>query len=416
MPKTILLAVLSILLVGSIITQPDASFQASLQGLAVWWNIVFPGMLPFLVLYEIMLAFGLAHVLGALLQPAMRRSAPLPGETALALVVGWLGGYPAGSEAVASLRKRELLSRSQGQRLLAIAYMPNPLFMLVVIGAGFLHKPIAGMMITAAVWASALWLLLMSLLFRRRRSALAAETPSSESAADNQEAPKPPGLAAGLALALQGGREQDGRSFGKVLGDAVSGSVQKLMVIGGFMILASVLSKLTEPLLAPIAEQGFAFIGPALFEGHLGAYAAALWQAPGDSLAFSCAIISAVLAWSGLAGILQTGYAITGTDLKLLPFVAYRLNHALHAFILTLLLWKPLSWLTAKLGGSGVFPAMQPYESISPPANRLAAFAVSDLPTLWPASLLAAGILLALILTARILIGPGGWRGKRATR
>ncbi|MCR2804967.1 nucleoside recognition domain-containing protein [Paenibacillus soyae] len=402
MPKTILLAILSILLVGSIIIQPDASFQASLQGLTVWWNIVFPGMLPFLVLYEIMLAFGLAHAIGALLQPAMRRVTGLPGEAALALVIGWLGGFPAGSEAVASLRKRELLSRAQGQRLLAFAHMPNPLFMLVVIGAGFLHKPIAGMMITAAVWASALWLLLIALLFRRRKQ---NETSADAPSEDGDRSVASAGLLSAFAQSLQAGREQDGRSFGKVLGDAVAGSVQKLMVVGGFMIFASMLARLSEPLLSPITEQGFAFLGPALFESHLGAYAAAIWQAPGGSAAFACAIIAAVLAWSGFAGILQTGYAITGTDLKLLPFIAHRLNHSLHAFLLTLLLWKPLSWLAAKLVTNGAFPAMLQGN----PADYGAGggIAVSDLPALWPMSLSAAGVLLLLALLVRFALGTG---------
>lgn len=412
MPKTILLAVLSILLVGSIIIRPDASFQASLQGLTVWWNIVFPGMLPFLVLYELMLAFGLAHAIGALLQPAMRRMTGLPGEAALALVVGWLGGYPAGTEAVASLRKRELLSRAQGQRLLAFAHMPNPLFMLVVIGAGFLHKPIAGMMITAAVWASALWLLLLALLFRRRKQF--EQSPNlSEEEEEEDRSDAAPGILSAFAHGLQSGRELDGRSFGKVLGDAVSGSVQKLMVIGGFMIFAAVLAKLTEPLFAPIAEQGFPFLGPAVFESHLGAYAAAIWQAPGNSAAFGCAIIAAVLAWSGLAGILQTGYAITGTDLKLLPFIAHRLNHSLHAFLLTLLLWKPLSWIAAKLDPSGVFPAMLQADPSAWQTGFPATYAVSDLPALWPFSLTAAALLLLLALIARFLFGSGSFQGTK---
>ncbi|RJE86705.1 hypothetical protein D3P07_16065 [Paenibacillus sp. 1011MAR3C5] len=390
MPKTIVLAVLSILLVGSIIVRPDASFQASLQGLTVWWNIVFPGLLPFLVLYEIMLAFGLAHAIGTMLQPLMQRALGLPGEAALALVFGWAGGYPAGSEAVASLRKRELLNRAQGQRLLSFAHMPNPLFMLVVIGAGFLHKPIAGMMIAAAVWVSALWLLLMTSIFRQRKQAPAA-----------QDQVRSSGWLSTFAHGLQSGREQDGRSFGKVLGDAVSGSVQKLMVVGGFMIFAAVLAKLVEPLLAPLQKQGFSFIGAAFFESHLGSYAAAIWNAPGGSAAFGCAVIAAILAWSGLAGILQTGYAIAGTDLRLLPFVIHRLNHALHAFLLTLLLWRPLSWLAGKLAPEGGFPVMvsgRYYTSaadVSMPMNTMTA---SDLPVLWLYSIGSAAILLTVML------------------
>ncbi|WP_165861171.1 nucleoside recognition domain-containing protein [Paenibacillus paeoniae] len=390
MPKTILLAVLSILLVGSIIIQPDASFQASLQGLTVWWNIVFPGLLPFLVLYEIMLAFGLAHAIGSMLQPLMQRTLGLPGEAALALVFGWAGGYPAGSEAVASLRKREKLDRSQGQRLLSFAHMPNPLFMLVVIGAGFLHKPIAGMMIAAAVWVSALWLLLITSIFRQRKPIPAA---------DGQTPPTRP--LSSFAQGLQAGREQDGRSFGQVLGDAVSGSVQKLMVIGGFMIFAAVLSKLSEPLFAPLQKLGYAFVGAAFFESHLGSYAAAIWNAPGGSAMFGCAVIAAILAWSGIAGILQTGYAIAGTDLKLLPFVVHRLNHALHAFVLTLLLWRPLSWLAERLAPEGGFPVMmfgEYYRSSLNVSMPMTAMSAHDMPFLWLYSIVSMTILLAIML------------------
>lgn len=396
MPKTIVVAVLSILLVGSIIVQPDASFQASLQGLTVWWNIVFPGLLPFLVLYEIMLAFGLAHAIGTTLQPLMQRALGLPGEAALALVFGWAGGYPAGSEAVASLRKRELLDQAQGQRLLSFAHMPNPLFMLVVIGAGFLHKPIAGMMIAAAVWVSALWLLLMTSIFRQRKQA-------SPTAAMN----RPAGWLSTFSQGMQAGREQDGRSFGKVLGDAVSGSIQKLMVIGGFMIFAAVLVKLSEPLLTPLQKAGFSFIGAAFFESHLGSYAAAIWNAPGGSAAFGCAIIAAILAWSGLAGILQTGYAIAGTDLRLLPFVIHRLNHALHAFLLTLLLWRPLSWLAGKLAPEGGFPVMVSghyYTSAIDVSMPMSAMTSNDLPVLWLYSLSSAAIVFTILLIAYAFI------------
>ncbi|MFD0587875.1 nucleoside recognition domain-containing protein [Paenibacillus sp. GCM10027627] len=403
MPKTIFLALLSVLLVGSVILQPDASFQASLQGLTVWWNIVFPGLLPFLVLYEIMLAFGLAHAAGALLQPAMQRIFKLPGEAALAIVFGWMGGYPAGSEAVASLRKRELLSKAQGQRLLAYAHMPNPLFMLVVIGAGFLQKPLAGLFIAVSVWASALWLLLLGSVFGNSST-------QSEHGKNAAKAPQT-GVARRMAHALQEGREQDGRSFGKVLGDSVAAGVQKLMLVGGFMIFASVLAKLTEPLLAPLVKGAFSlsFLGPAVFESHLGAYAASIWHAPGANIAFACALIAAIVAWSGLGGILQTGYAIAGTDLKLLPFAAHRLNHSLHAFLLTLLLWEPMMLLVQKLVPNGSFPVIlsgQYYPASIGSALPAAPMTMDAMPAIWPYSVGAAAILFAAALTAYWLARP----------
>ncbi|GKU78580.1 nucleoside recognition protein [Paenibacillus sp. L3-i20] len=401
MYKTILLAIISILLVSTIILQPDESFRASLQGLTVWWNIVFPGLLPFLVLYEIMLAFGLAHALGALLEPTTERLFKMPGEAALAIVFGWMGGYPAGSDAVASLRKRELVNRAQGQRLLAFAHMPNPLFMLVVIGAGFLHKPFAGIMIAAAVWASAVWLILLTSLFHKRSETTPNVTPVNT----NKRRLNPVRSA---TLALQKGREQDGRSFGKVLGDAVSNSVQKLMMIGGFMIFAAVIAKLTEPLLAPFLKLGLSFVGPALFESHLGAYAAAIWNSDNIDAAFGCAVIAAILAWSGLSGILQTGYSVSGTDLKLMPFVLHRLSHALHAFLLTLLLWHPISWLYHKLTPNGGFPVITfgQYNATSIDVSMpLSAIKMDGLPVLWPYSIAIFGVLLIALIILYLITG-----------
>jgi sporulation integral membrane protein YlbJ len=404
--KTVLLAFLSILLVVAIILQPDASFQSSLQGLTVWWNIVFPGLLPFLVLFELITAFGLVNAIGSLLQPVMSKLLKLPGEAAPAIVLGWMGGYPAGAEAVASLRKKNLVSKQQGQRLLALAHMPNPLFMLVVVGAGFLHKPIVGAIIAAVVWISALWvMILMSITSRKEQTPKAA----AASASDTEQAG---GMLERAAEALRIGREQDGRSFGKALGDSVTASVQKLMMIGGFMIFAAVLAKLSEPLIAPLLDRaGLSFISQAFFEGHLGAYSAAIWNAPGAGTLGNAAAIAAVLAWSGLSGILQAGYSITGTDLKLLPFVAWRIAHALHALLFMLLLWKPVTTLLRPLLAPGAVPTFAD-GSFTPDNSATVAVKASDLPFLWQFSLPVC-ILLALIgLVVSVLLLPYRRAGK----
>ncbi|MDQ0113031.1 nucleoside recognition domain-containing protein [Paenibacillus harenae] len=409
MVKTILIAIISILLVGTIIVQPDTAFQASLQGLTVWWNIVFPGILPFLVLFELMTAFGLAHAASTLLGPVMHRLFKLPGEAAHAIALGWMGGYPAGAEATASLRKQNKVDQSQGQRLLAIAHMPNPLFMLVVIGAGFLHKPIVGIMIAAAVWLSALFLLLL-LSIANIGSRNNVIEPSLDAAASKPQ----DGFVKQLTGAMQLGREQDGRSFGKVLGDAVSSSVQKLLMIGGFMIFASVLAKLAQPLFAPLLTKlNASFIGPALFESHIGAYAAAIWETPVGGSLMNAAAIAGVLAWSGLGGILQTGYTIAGTDLKLLPFAAFRMMHAVGAFLLTLLLWNPMSALLRYVTPPGTFPVFSPDQPQAAWGGPTAITA-SDMPMLWSYSITAS----LLLLTAFALlhfVSPL-WRTRRIGR
>ncbi|SFD67290.1 sporulation integral membrane protein YlbJ [Paenibacillus catalpae] len=398
MARTILYAAISILLVAAIIRQPDEAFQASLQGLTIWWNIVFPGLLPFLVLFELIAAFGLIHGIGVLLRPLMRTLFKLPGEAALPLLLGWMSGHQAGAEATAALRRDGLVSKREGQRLLALSHMPNPLFMLVVIGAGFLHRPELGLFIAAVVWLSALCTAGWNLLFNSRKdlsqnASLAATTASG-------------GLFDRIADAINKSRERDGRSFGKALGDAVSSGVQKLLVVGGFMIFAAVAARLALPLIQFVLPSGAAeLLLPALLESHIGAYAAAVWQGPGVSAAVSAAAVAAILAWSGISALLQAGYAITGTDLKLLPLIGVRLLHAVHAGALALLLWKPaqdiLTLLPDRL--TGVTAAMlQNGTEWQRPSNAYEAVTALGLPTLWPYTLTAAAVLAILFIIMRL--------------
>lgn len=392
MTRTIMLAIVSTALIAGIILQSDAAFKASLQGLSIWWNIVFPGLLPYLVLFELIAAFGLTHAIGALLQPAATRLFKLPGEAALVLVLGWLGGHPLGSEGAAKLRKNNIVTQAQGQRLLALAHMPNPMFILVVIGSGFLHKPTTGIVITAAVWLSALWLLFILSVFSEKSTAPQIESNSIN--AIKAKIPNP-SLLERSAFAMQVGRQQDGRSFGKALGDSITVSVQKLFAIGGYIIFAAVLAKLADPLISPLlAQLGLPFISQSLFEGHLGSYSASQWQAPGSSNGLlNAAAISAILAWSGLGSILQTSHAVSGTDLKLKPFITVRLLHALHAFCFTLLLWKPFALLLPSS-----LPALATVgESLSVKKTE---FTAADIPSFWSYSII--GSLLLGVLIASI--------------
>ncbi|SDW28698.1 nucleoside recognition domain-containing protein [Paenibacillus sp. CF384] len=396
MTRSIMLACLSILLVASIILRPGEAFQASLQGLTVWWNLVFPGLLPFLTLLELMLAFGTIHGFGALLQPLMRKLFRLPGEAGIAIALGWSGGFPCGAETTAALRRSETVTAQEGQRLLALTHMPSPLFMLLVVGAGFLKQPAIGAAIAAAVWVSALLTAFLHARFTKHRSAASSKPiQPSESASLST-------LLKQAAVAMQAARKRDGRTFGKALGDSVTVSVYKLMAIGGFMMFGAVLVKLAQPLL----PQGTpAFLLPGLIESHIGTYAAASSTFTGG-LPWNAAAIAAVLSFGGLSALLQAGSAITGTGLSLKRLAATRLFQSLLAFILTLAAWNPMTSLLGRVIPSAA-PAMLQTEKTGAASNAI--IRAGDLHSLWPYTpvllVLFLFILLALLI-ASMLAAP----------
>ncbi|TMV51983.1 sporulation protein [Paenibacillus mesophilus] len=350
---TVALALLTAVFVLSILLFPERAFQSSLGGLTIWWNIVFPSMLPFLMLSEMMAGFGAVRGFGTLMEPLMRLAFRIPGLGGWAIALGAVTGMPAGAEAAGKLRRENLVSREEGERILALSHVASPFFVLTVIGAGFLHNVETGAAIAVIHYVSAIatGLLLRGVRFGSAPVPLSLPPESAKPKA--REARKPILLRA--LSDMHHARLEDGRTFGKLLGDSVSGAIQTLMMIGGIMIVFSVLlgvmdtfgiarllaeaaSRAAPSLSAPLETIRSGLSG--LFELHIGTNR--LSQIPAAN-SVTAALIGAALAWSGLAVHLQVKTAIRQTDLRYRFFLLSRIVHAGLSFVLTLLSWRPIT-------------------------------------------------------------------------
>jgi len=179
--------------------------------------------------------------------------------------------------------------------------------------------------------------------------------------------PAPPQRGSLLSRSLRAmaeARAEDGRSFGKLLGDAVTRSVQMMMMIGGSImlfavmleiadlsgsvrVLSEMLMRLCDALSMP--EQIVPPLIAGMLEVHLGT------QAAGDaavSPAWQTAAAGAVMAWGGWSAHAQVKGLTAQTDLSLKPYLLFRVLHGGSAFGLTLALWNPLLY---RFGGA--FPS-----------------------------------------------------------
>ena len=62
----------------SMVAFPQQTFQAAFRGLDAWWSIVFPALLPFFVMSELLIGLGVVNFMGVLLEPVMRPSLTYP--------------------------------------------------------------------------------------------------------------------------------------------------------------------------------------------------------------------------------------------------------------------------------------------------------------------------------------------------
>lgn len=322
------------LLAAAIISQPESSFNASLQGLKLWWTVVFPALMPFLMLSEMLSASGFVHAIGVLLEPLMKLAFRLPGSAGWTLALGMTSGFPGAAQGAAQLHRQGEISGREAGRLASLAHFASPVTLLIVIGASMLHSPAAGYSLLAVHWLAGL---AAGMTLSAGASRPADNTPAKAPAARRTS------LIRRALTAAADARARDGRAFGRLLGESVSASVQCLMLAGGYMIIFAVVISILSGLCPQLPEA----LTSGLLELHLGAQALTSGSAPdvsGFSFGpFKLALLSAALGWSGLCAQLQVLAVLKPAGARFLPFATGRLLHGGYAFLLTLLLYRPLA-------------------------------------------------------------------------
>jgi sporulation integral membrane protein YlbJ len=350
---TLLLALSAIALVIALVAHPETSFHAAVRGLKIWWEVVFPALLPFIVLSEILMGIGVVHFVGVLLEPLMRPLFNVPGTGGFVLTMGFSSGYPVAAKLTTRLREQGSLTRAEGERLVSFTTTGDPLFVIGAVAIGFFHSEQLGFIMAFSHYVSAV---LIGLIYRFH----APFAPSSKRLEKNQLP-----LPLRALQAMHRARLRDARPFGRLMGEAVQSALHTLFMVGGFIIVFSVmiqlfttinltdllsnlLSILLGPLGLPPAFSKALIAG--FFEVTLGA------QATSDvpdyvSLVWKAAVASAIISWGGLSVHAQVASILSQTDIRVAPYLLARVMHAVLAGLLTIVCWKPLTrtvWMSGK--------------------------------------------------------------------
>lgn len=105
--------ILAIFFILTMVYQPAVVFQGAAEGLKVWWEIIFPSLLPFFVASDLLMKLGFVHFIGILLEPVMRPLFNVPGSGGFVLVMGLVGGSPINALLTAQLREKQLCTKKK---------------------------------------------------------------------------------------------------------------------------------------------------------------------------------------------------------------------------------------------------------------------------------------------------------------
>lgn len=121
-----------------LILDSRTAIQGGLDGLRVCFMTVVPSLLPFLVL-SILLTSSLSGVQLRLLRP-LGQLCSMPAGSEPLLLLGLLGGYPAGAQAVSQAYRAGQLSAPDAKRLLGFCNNAGPSFLFGIAAAAFAQK------------------------------------------------------------------------------------------------------------------------------------------------------------------------------------------------------------------------------------------------------------------------------------
>lgn len=333
------MAFCAVLLTVAMVQYPKSAFDAAIMGLNLWWNVVFPSLLPFFILSEILMGLGVVHFIGVLLEPLMRPLFNVPGIGAFAMSMGLASGYPMDAVITCKFRKSQLCSAVEAERLLSFTNTADPLFMFGAVAVGMFGMPELGATIAIAHYLSSF---LVGIIFRYHGRERDLYTKDTHSGGSN--------IIVRALRALYAAKQEDKRSMGQLLGDSVKSSMNTILLIGGFIILFSVFLQILsvvgitaflatlfagflstigfETSLAPALVSGF-------FEIDLGSLAASQADAP---LLQKVVIASGIIAWSGISVHGQVASIVIESGIRMFPYMVARFLHALLAAGITAIL------------------------------------------------------------------------------
>jgi len=109
---------------------PRETFEGATSGLLLWFQIILPTLLPFIILSNLLIHTNAVTYISNIIKPFIQKLFRVSNYGCYAVFVGFLCGYPMGAKVVADLIKAGRISQNEGQYLLSFCNNTSPMFII----------------------------------------------------------------------------------------------------------------------------------------------------------------------------------------------------------------------------------------------------------------------------------------------
>lgn len=196
------------------------NLPAASNGLALWATCVVPSLFPFFVITNLLSYTKVVSFIGKLLDKFMKPFFNVPGIGGFAFIMGLISGYPVGAKIVSDFREKGLVDKDEGERMLAFTNNSGPLFILSSVGVSLFGDTKTGILLLCTHILSCVTVGIILGKFSVNRC-------------EENNYMKTKAIVQNNNVTL--------KNLGEVLGSSINNAISTILLIGGFVVIFSVI-------------------------------------------------------------------------------------------------------------------------------------------------------------------------------
>lgn len=201
-----------------------SNLPSAKNGLILWANSIVPSLFPFFVATELLTHTNFTYYLGKILNKFMKPIFNVRGEGSFAFIMGIISGYPIGAKIAANFRKNNICSKEECERLLSFTNNSGPLFIIGTVGITMFGNSSIGFLLFITHLLASITVGIFFRFWKYNEKSSISKNDSFINSKDN------------ISLS----------NLGELLGNSISNSINTLLVIGGFVVLFSVIISILQ--------------------------------------------------------------------------------------------------------------------------------------------------------------------------
>lgn len=232
-----------------------SNLTAATNGLTLWATCVVPSLFPFFVITNLLSHTKIVSFTGKILDKFMRPLFNVPGIGGFAFVMGLISGYPVGAKVVSDFRNNGLVTKDEGERLLAFTNNSGPLFIISSVGISLFGDTKTGLLLlcTHILACITVGIILGKFSkkedksFRERNiikhNKLKSHGDLTLSNSINKSNIINKNISRGMKTKFANSKSNNVtfKNLGEVIGNSINNSISTILMIGGFVVIFSVI-------------------------------------------------------------------------------------------------------------------------------------------------------------------------------